>query len=365
MSAQQRLLNALANGGFPQPDSIVEASTPIASPMRLALEWQGFLVSVGVQRFYAKVLLEDAAALIDIHVSATASRVAGVSGAAPLLLLADMDQGVLLFQALPPGEWRSACVDDLIAPQSLSALWALKRKVHRGSAAHAQTEPLPTRDPEQDIVRLHAMCLRDNAHLPADTNDIHQALLTVCHTLRATQTASVSVHGDGVTSNVMVRESGELMLVDFDRGGMADPWFDIASTLNELAELPAAWREGIAAWQGHCSDADYARCRLYGLVDDWYWTLCCLWLSATSPRQHDFMKLAQWTLLRLRQGLKENRLDAWLSLIVQGGTAFATATAAGSAITGATTGAITGATTGATTGTAATGEANHATRGTT
>lgn len=317
LSAQQRLLTALENGGFPPPDSIVEASTAIASPMRLALEWQGYLLRFGVQHFYAKVLNEDAAALIDIRISAVASRVAGECGAAPLLIFADTDQGVLLFQALLPAEWRSACIDDLMAPEKLSALWTLKRKVHRGSTLPVQTAPLAMRDLEQDLIRVHAKCVSDRAYLPDDSVALHRTLLVVCQRLRETQTESVPVHGDGVASNVMVRDNGELLLVDFDRGGMADPWFDIGSTLNELAEFPAAWREGIAAWQGHCSDADYARCRLYGLVDDWHWTLSCLWLSATSPRQHDFIKLAQWTMLRLRQGLKEGRLDAWLSLIVQ------------------------------------------------
>jgi len=326
-NAHQRLLLALANGGFPQPDSVDDGPAAIASPMRLALEWQGFHVVIGAQRYYAKVLHDDAVALVDVAASAAASRAAGECGAAPLLLLADTEQGVLLFQSLRPGEWRSACIDDLIAPDSLTALWALKRKVHRAAGADAAGESLVSRVPEQDIARLYAMCLRDNAHLPSDTSEIHHALLKVCDALRATQTASVLVHGDGVASNVMVRctgelsgelrseLSGELILVDFDRGGLADPWYDVATTLNELAEFPAAWREGIAAWQGYCSDADYARCRLYGLIDDWYWTLSSLWLSATSAREHDFIKLAQWTLLRLREGFKEGRVDAWLSLV--------------------------------------------------
>jgi hypothetical protein len=288
--------------------------------MRLALEWQGFHVTIGQQQYYAKVLHEDAAPLVDVANSAVASRLAGESGAAPLLLLADTEQGVLLFLALPSSEWRAACIDDLIAPDSLTAIWALKRKVHRAAdpeAASRTGNPLAVQNIGGDLARLHALCVRDGAYLTSDADHIHQALLNACEVLRATQTTAVPVHGDGVASNVMVHETGAFKLVDFDRGAMADPWYDVATTLNELAQFPAAWREGIAAWQGHCSDADYARCRLYGLVDDWFWTLSILWWSATSPRQIDFMKLAQWTLLRVREGLKEGRLDAWMTLVVR------------------------------------------------
>ena len=308
----QRLSSALANGGFPHADKIEEGSPTIASPMRLGLEWQGFRVTIGTQHYYAKVLLEETAPLVNVANSAAASRLAGQSGAAPLLLLADTEQGVLLFQALPPDEWRAACIDDLIAPENLAAVWELKRKLHRSAATDAA---LAVQNIGHDLAHLHALCVRDGAYLTADADDIHQALLSACHVLSATQIASVLIHGDGVASNVMVHESGALKLVDFDRGALADPWYDVATSLNELAQFPAAWREGIAAWQGHCSDADYARCRLYGLVDDWFWTLSILWLSATSPRQIDFIKLAQWTLLRVREGLKEDRLEAWMALV--------------------------------------------------
>ena len=130
--------------------------------------------------------------------------------------------------------------------------------------------------------------------------------------LQFTASPSVPLHGDGVASNVLIGPDGALQLIDFDYGGCFDPWYDVAISLNELYSFEAQWREGITVWAGHCRESDYARCRLYALINDWYWTLWGLWVGATSVRALEFSKVGQWTLLRCRLCLQDPRFEGWL-----------------------------------------------------
>ncbi|MCJ2373188.1 aminoglycoside phosphotransferase family protein [Pseudomonas sp. RGM 3321] len=306
-----RLLGALANCGLDVNAPTEVVTQGVASPSRLSTEWTGFRVVAAQGAVYAKVLHADMAQLIDFEQAAQASECAGRSGAAPRLLGADAVCGVLIFEDLGL-DWRAARLDDLLAPGRLQALWALKRLVHAG--------PVPdvVRSPMMDIERLRTLCERDHVALPAEHQWIDRCVDMVWQALKTRSVQAVPLHGDGVASNVMVSSEGRLHLVDFDYGGCMDPWYDVAITLNELYSFESQWREGISAWAGQCLEVDYAVCRLYALINDWYWTLWGLWAGTTSVRPLEFSKVGQWTLLRCRQCVQDPRLEGWMRQVQEG-----------------------------------------------
>lgn len=305
-SCELRLLDALRAAGFPADVQLHPGAAGVASPIRVATEWAGFFVSSSQGSYYAKVLHADMASLINVERSAQASQCAADSGAAPALILADVEHGVLLFEALPAPDWRWARLDELAVVPRLQALWALKKQVHAG--------PVPgfARSPMVDVQKLRELCLRDGVTLPPDCAWIDTCIDLAWHALQQLAHDSVPLHGDGLASDVMIGPGGELRLIDFDYGGCFDPWYDVAITLNELFAFESQWRDGISAWAGECRDVDYARCRLYALINDWYWTLWGLWSGETSVRGLEFSKVGQWTLLRCRQGIQDARFESWL-----------------------------------------------------
>jgi hypothetical protein len=305
-TCQSRLLAALSAADFPADVQVLPGTAAVASPMRLATEWAGFRVSSATGEHYAKVLQPDMAELIDIQRSAQASECAGDTGATPALIFADTTHGVLLFDALPTPQWRWARLDELTSAARLQALWALKRQVQAG--------PVPDflRSPMGDLQKLRGLCLRDAVALPPDHAWIDTCIDLAWQALQQQPGPCVPLHGDGLASDVMVGPRGELRLIDFDHGGCFDPWYDVAITLNELYPLESQWREGIIAWAGHCLEVDYARCRLYALINDWYWTLWGLWAGTASSRGLEFSKVGQWTLLRCRQSIQDARFESWL-----------------------------------------------------
>lgn len=300
-----RLQDALAAAGLDEP-RITPGTCGVASPTRLACEWAGFHVQSARGRFYAKVLYDDMRPLVDFKHSAEATRCAAAAGATPAVELAASDKGVLVLQALPAEHWHWARLDGLQPEARLDALWRLKRRVHEGLA------PSFMRSPMADIQTLRRLCQEAAVALPEDAPWLDECIDLAWAALQCLDIQPRPLHGDGLAANVLVSTGGELQLLDFDRGGCFDPWYDIAVSLNELYPLEPQWRAGIERWASQPQPSDYARCRLYALMDDWYWTLWGLWAGVTSTRALEFSKVGQWTLLRVRMAVQDPRFESWL-----------------------------------------------------
>lgn len=300
-----RLQSALVAAGLADL-RITPGTAGVASPTRLACEWAGFQVLSDQGAFYAKVLYDDMRPVIDFAQSAEATRCAAMAGVTPALRLADAASGVLLLERLAPADWHWARLDALQSEARLDALWRLKRAVQQGPA------PAFERSPGADIARLRSLCRQHEVDLPDDHTWIDDCVDQAWQALQEHPGSRSPLHGDGLAGNVMINAAGDLRLLDFDRGGCFDPWYDVAVTLNELYPFEPQWRAGIARWSATASDADYARCRLYGLLDDWYWTLWGFWAGVASTRPLEFSKVGQWTLLRCRMTIQESRFESWL-----------------------------------------------------
>lgn len=294
-----------------QPDAeweIQPGTAGVASPHRVATEWAGFRLQKDDQRLYAKVLYDDQRPLIDLERSASASRAAAGLELTPSLIHVDSEQGVLIFAALDES-WHWATLDQLTQPQNFQSLAKILDRLHE------ITLPLPSR---QDAMRtLRQRCQQDGVALPAELQWLGECVDLAWQALTAQPFEPVLLHGDPIASNWLVNSQGEWQLLDFDCAAQGDAWYDIAVLLNEQMPFDDQWREVISSWRGSCSEADYARCRLYALVDDYYWTLWGLWSGHTSPRSLEFTKVGQWALLRCRQSARDPRLERWLALVAR------------------------------------------------
>lgn len=292
-----------------QPDAewVIEPGTAgVASPHRVATEWAGFKVQKGSQHFYAKVLHEDQKPLINIEHTVVASRAAAELGLVPQLIHADSEQGVVIFAALD-NRWHWATLDQLTQPQHFHKLTQILDQLHEISV------PLPTR--HDALQKLRECCERDNVRLPDELRWLGECVDLAWQALNEQPYSPVLIHGDPVASNWLVNDLGEWQLLDFDHAAQGDAWYDIAVILHERLPFDDQWREAIRAWRGECSEADHARCRLYALIDSYYWTLWGFWSGHTSSRGLEFTKVGQWTLLRCRQSAADPRLERWLALV--------------------------------------------------
>jgi len=293
----------------PGTEWAIKAGTAgVASPHRVATEWAGFKVQKGSQHFYAKVLHDDQKPLISVEQTVTASRAAAELGLTPQLVHADSELGVVIFAALDDS-WHWATLDLLTQPQHFQKITQILDQLHEVRV------PLPTR--QDALQKLRERCELDGVTLPDELYWLGECVDLAWQALNKQPYSPVLIHGDPIASNWLVNDLGEWQLLDFDHAAQGDVWYDIAVLLHERVPFDDQWREAIRYWRGECSEADHARCRLYALIDSYYWTLWGFWSAHTSPRSLEFTKVGQWTLLRCRQSASDARFERWLAIVAE------------------------------------------------
>ncbi|HEV7834709.1 MAG TPA: phosphotransferase [Caballeronia sp.] len=166
---------------------------------------------------------------------------------------------------------------------------------------------------------LSLMCSNTALRPTADLAALVATASRMSAAINASGIDTCPCHADGVTSNVMLHgddPTGALRLVDFDEAANTDPAFDIAVTLNEVLSDLSTWPAALEMPNGHMTNAMLARTRCYAFADDLRWGLWGLKMDATSPRRHiEFLKYAQWRLLRCSMAASRMDTDDLLTLI--------------------------------------------------
>ena len=272
---------------------------PVASPMCQAVDWSNWIVSAdNAPDALLKVLHPDMAGFVDAA-AAYAGACAGMqAGVAPAVEWFLPQHGAIGFAYHAP-PWRGARLDDLRRPEVLQAAIAAK--------AALRCSPAMPRD--WDVfarVRGHAGLARaTGVALPSDIEALLASVGTIEAALDAAGRDTAPCHNDGQASNILLGPGRQVLLVDFDCAGQADPHYDLAVLLNEAHDFEAGWREGIEMQEGRCEARVLNRCRAYAAADDLLWGLQGLVLSASSPRRDlEFLKYGEWRLLRCRMALR-------------------------------------------------------------
>lgn len=274
---------------------------PVASPMCQAVDWSNWIVSAedAPDMLFLKVLHPDMAGFVDVaaaHAGACAGMLAGVAPAVKWCL---PPHGAIGF-AYRAHPWRGARLDDLRRAEVLQAAISAKAAVRRGPALARDWDVFAR-------VHEHAVLARDiGVVLPADMESLLASVGAIGTALDAAGRDIAPCHNDGQASNILLEPGGQVLLVDFDCAGQADPHYDLAVLLNEAHNCEAGWHAGIEMQEGRCDAQVLNRCRAYAVADDLLWGLQGLILSATSPRRDlEFLKYGEWRLLRCRMALHE------------------------------------------------------------
>nr|WP_295744417.1 phosphotransferase [uncultured Acidocella sp.] len=292
---------------FPgQAISLRPAAAPVASPLHRAVASACLLAEPdGAAPLFLKLAHPEMQADL-LDADGAAARLAARAGVAPELVLAQ--PGLLGFAYLAP-PWRYARTGDLQPPAMLAAVLAAKKCLHDGDSLGRRFCPF-TR-----IAQLHAQADAARVPLPAETAKLLRHAALIQQALTASGMDLRFCHNHACASNIMLNGSA-VMLVDFDIGGDNDPWYDVGALLNEACDFDAPRRAAIEAYAGRCDEALFARCRLYGAVDDLMWGLWGLTRAVTAPRDGiEFWKYGTWRLFQARTTMAMRDFELWLRTV--------------------------------------------------
>ncbi|KQR81707.1 hypothetical protein ASG35_05280 [Burkholderia sp. Leaf177] len=285
------------------------ALTPVMSPMHRGVSSECFRLGIdgAPPSLFVKIVHRDLAEAVDVGASFRAAAAVATIGLTPSPRHLNESFGLTAFDLLED-TWRTAHLDDLAVPATLEKVLAAKRAIHA----------LPPFERDSNVFdrigRLAAAMT-----LTADLAPLVATASRMSAAIGASGYDTRPCHVDGVTSNVMLHgedSNSALQLVDFDEAANTDPAFDIAVTLNEVLPELSTWPAALEMANGHVTDAALARTRCYAFADDLRWGLWGLKMNATSPRLHiEFLKYAQWRLLRCSMAASRMDIDHLLTLI--------------------------------------------------
>jgi thiamine kinase-like enzyme len=285
------------------------ALTPVMSPMHRGVSSECFRLGIdgAPPSFFVKIAHHDLAEAVDVGASYRAAAAVAMIGLTATPRHLSESFGLTAFDLLDD-TWRTAHLDDLAVPVTLEKLLAAKRAIHA----------LPPFERDSNVFDRIGR-LAASMTLTADIAALVATASRMSAAINASGIDTRPCHADGVTSNVMLHgddPNGTLLLVDFDEAANTDPAFDIAVTLNEVLPELSTWPAALEMANGNVSDAALARTRCYAFADDLRWGLWGLKMNATSPRrQIEFLKYAQWRLLRCAMAASRMDTDDLLTLI--------------------------------------------------
>lgn len=298
--------------GWGAGDIVVEPAIPIlASPSWRGVDgfpWRAVKKADG-ESIFIKQMDPDAGLYIDVPCAFEAAQRASDLGIGPRVLLADVHSGLLVMEDLNQG-WRVGTLERMLEPDIVDAVIAARRAFQSGA-------PLPRKQGVFDeIEQFYAAVVAANAQLPSDAEWMVRELRFAADAFREVEITAVPIHGDGNVSNILISDSGEVRLIDWDRATMADPLEDLGSFLVEaFAQEPEA-RDAFIRNTGGFDEAAFNRARIYGVADDLRWGLIGALLAAKSPRNTlEFYKFASWRFVRCRMAVREPRFGEALRRI--------------------------------------------------
>ena len=280
----------------------------VASPVHRAVDSACWAVRVGdgVPSYFLKVLQRDQIPYVDLAAAYDAAAKATEHGCTPRPRHFLPEQRAIVFDLLD-ASWRTAHMDDLQNTDTLKEVIAAKQTI-QGLEPFARTWSVfdGIRQLKAALEKTGVALSQDSWWLLDNVEDIEAALL-------AAGGDQKPCHADGVSSNVMIAESGAVQLVDFDRACNTDPYYDLGILLNEAFQFEADMRTALEMFEGSCRESSMNRCRLYGIADDLMWALWGTLMDAVSPRASvEFLKYAQWRLLRCRMAIHHPGFEAML-----------------------------------------------------
>jgi thiamine kinase-like enzyme len=284
------------------------AAMPVMSPVHRAVASDCWRVTLDDDTvFFMKVINRDLIEPVDVAAAYRAAGAAADRSLTPAPRFLIESAGSAVFDLLDSG-WETARLDDLSRPDVLAKLLEAKRTIHTLAPFERDTNVFDRID------RLAHEADQRRVPLPADVLPLIAIASRMGRAIQASGMDRCPCHADGTASNVMLHEDGRLRLVDFDEAANTDPLFDFAVTLNEILSFESEWPGALEMAQGRVTEGALNRCRLYAFADDLRWSLWGLLMDAGSPRRSiEFLKYAQWRLLRCRMALGRMDLDEMLN----------------------------------------------------
>ena len=167
-----------------------------------------------------------------------------------------------------------------------------------------------------DMIRDYTKMAHEvGAALPASLEHMFPLGDAIELAMRRDAPRPVACHCDLLSENFIVEPDGRLWVIDWEYGGMADPYFDLGDFCVEHPLSEAEERALLTAYCGAWDEHRYARMMLYKLVADHWWSIWAMIQHKVSALDFDFHAYGMNRVERFWRNARKPAFRDWLERV--------------------------------------------------
>jgi thiamine kinase-like enzyme len=165
-----------------------------------------------------------------------------------------------------------------------------------------------------DMLRKYTKIARDiNAPMPERLEATLVAMQDVETATARKAPAAVACHNDLLSENFIIDAAGKMWIIDWEYGGMADPYFDLGDFVMEHPFSREEERLIIATYCGEMDERFFGRLMLYKALSAVWWAVWAMIQHTVSQIEFDYMEWGMERVARAEGVVNDPDYPAWLA----------------------------------------------------
>jgi thiamine kinase-like enzyme len=165
-----------------------------------------------------------------------------------------------------------------------------------------------------DMIREYLRMAQDvGAPRPSELDWMIEQGRRIEAAMQRDEPAFTACHNDLLSENFILAPDGKMWIIDWEYGGMADPYFDLGDFCVEHPLSTAEERLVLTAYCGGMNEHRYARMQLHKLVADLWWSIWAMIQATVSKLDFDFFEYGMDRMRRFQSNAGAADFEAWLA----------------------------------------------------
>ncbi len=195
-------------------------------------------------------------------------------------------------------------------PERIAKIAHAMRTYHRGAIFVNEIRPFDR------IREWTERCRQIGAPRPPEMQSMYELIARIESAMRRGSVPPAACHLDLMSENFLLGQDGKMWILDWEYGGMADPYCDLANFLVETPLSPEEEGGFFSSYTlGSSDDRLYARMQLYKLVVETWSVLWGMMQIPVSELDVDFYAWSMERLKRFRRDAASPDLEEWLAVV--------------------------------------------------
>ena len=165
-----------------------------------------------------------------------------------------------------------------------------------------------------EMLRNYTKIARDiGAPMPAELESLLLIMNDIEKATARNAPADVACHNDLLSENFIIDADGKMWIIDWEYGGMTDPFFDLGDFVMEHPFSREEERLIIATYCAEMDEGRFGRMMLYKIVSALWWAVWAMIQRTVSKIEFDYMEWGMERVARAQRGVDDLDFGTWLA----------------------------------------------------